>query len=88
MKNITTIIALFCFTLFSYSQCEYTLEMNDSYGDGWNGNTMDVLVDGTVVLDDVGLASGSTESITFSVTSDADVTAVWNAGGSWGAETS
>ena len=88
MKNITTIIALFCFTLFSYGQCEYTLEMNDSYGDGWNGNTMDVLVDGTVVLDDVGLASGSTESITFSVTSDADVTAVWNAGGSWGAETS
>ncbi len=88
MKNITTLIALFCFTLFSYSQCEYTLEMNDSYGDGWNGNTIDVLVDGVVVLDDVTLASGSTESLVFNVTTDADVTTVWNAGGSWGAETS
>ena len=88
MKNITTLIALFCFTLFSYSQCEYTLEMNDSYGDGWNGNTIDVLVDGVVVLDNVTLASGSTESLVFNVTTDADVTTVWNAGGSWGAETS
>ena len=88
MKNITTLIALFCFTLFSYSQCEYTLEMNDSYGDGWNGNTIDVLVDGVVVLDNVTLASGSTESLVFNVTTDADITTVWNAGGSWGNETS
>ena len=41
-------MALLCISLFSYGQCDYTLEMNDSYGDGWNGNSIDVLVDGNV----------------------------------------
>ena len=33
--------------------CEYTIRLEDSYGDSWNGNTMDVLVNGVVVLDGV-----------------------------------
>ena len=40
------------------AQCNYTLELNDSYGDGWTGNSMDVLVNGAVVLDDVTLSGG------------------------------
>lgn len=70
------------------SQCYYTLEMNDSYGDGWNGNTMDVLVNGTVALDDVTLAGGSQFTLTFIVNTGDDITTLWNGGGTWGSETS
>jgi len=88
MKNIiTALVCLFC-SVYSFGQCDYSLKMIDSYGDGWNGNTIDVLVDGTVVLDNVTLASGSEEIINFQVSTGSDVTTIWNAGGSWGSETS
>lgn len=62
--------------------CEYTLQMFDSFGDGWNGGLMDVLVDGVVVLDDVSLDSdptndGSIGSLTFPVNSTAEITTVF-----------
>jgi DNA/RNA endonuclease YhcR with UshA esterase domain len=37
----------------------FTLSLYDSYGDGWNGGSLDVLVNGTVVLDDITVVSGS-----------------------------
>jgi len=70
------------------AQCSYTLKMYDSYGDGWNGNTIDVLVNGVAVLDDVTLATGSTGNLTFSVSTGDNITTLWNGGGSWGSETS
>jgi hypothetical protein len=36
--------------------CDYTIAKEDSIGDGWNGGTIDVLVNGSVVLDDITLA--------------------------------
>ena len=39
--------------------CDFEIILYDTYGDGWNGNTIDVLVNGNVVLDDITLASGS-----------------------------
>lgn len=73
--------------------CEYTLEMNDSFGDGWNGATMDVLVDGVVVLDDVGLDddpnnNGAQGFLSFPVNSTADVTTVFVDGGDFPGEVS
>lgn len=62
--------------------------MYDSYEDGWNGNTIDVLVNGGVVLDDVTLASGASGTLTFTVNEGDDVTTIWNGGGSYGYETS
>jgi hypothetical protein len=70
------------------AQCSYTLKMDDSYGDGWSGNTIDVIVNGVVVLDDVTLSTGSTGNMTFSVSTGDNITTLWNAGGTWGAETS
>jgi gliding motility-associated-like protein len=32
--------------LISVPCCDYTLEMTDSYGDGWNGGQMDILING------------------------------------------
>ena len=39
--------------------CDYRVDLYDSFGDGWNGCSIDVLVDGAVVLDNITLASGS-----------------------------
>ena len=69
------------------AQCTYTLEMNDSYGDGWNGGNMDLLVNGTVVLDDVS-ASGSQSLLTFSVNTGDQITTVFGPGGIYPSEIS
>ena len=79
---------LISFVGYAQSPCDFTLELNDTYGDGWNGNTMDVLVNGIPVLDDVTLASGSSTTMTFTVNDGDEITTVWNGGGSWVTETS
>src|SRR5690606_10451297 len=28
------------------ANCDYTLDLQDSYGDGWNGNTITILING------------------------------------------
>ena len=88
MKNITTALVCFLFSVYSFGQCDYSLKMLDSYGDGWNNNTIDVLVDGVVVLDDVTMADGAEEIVTFSVTTGAEVTTIWNGGGAFASEVS
>ncbi|MCB0649955.1 MAG: T9SS type A sorting domain-containing protein [Saprospiraceae bacterium] len=72
----------------AFGQCNYSLEMNDVFGDGWNGNTMDVLVNGIVVLDDVTIINGYQAILIFPVTYGDDITTLWNGGGQYGYETS
>ena len=43
------------------TSCNYTIDMQDSYGDGWNGASIDVSVNGTIVAN-WGLASGAAGS--------------------------
>ena len=86
MKKITLFIFSLVFIQFSFGQCDYTLEMVDAYGDGW-ASTMDVLVDGVVVLDDVS-ATGTGTTLTFPVSVGSDVTTVFTAVGSWTGEAS
>ena len=88
MKNITTALLCLLFSVYSFGQCDYTLKMMDSFGDGWNGNSIDVLVDGVVVLDDTTLADGSEALVTFQVNTGAEVTTIWNGGGSFASEIS
>jgi hypothetical protein len=88
MKNITSALVCLLFSVYSFGQCDYSLRMLDSFGDGWNGNTIDVLVDGVLVLDDVGIATGSEEIIIFQVSTGSDITTLWNGGGSWANEVS
>ena len=71
----------FCFLLFNpiYSQCEYSdllLTMEDSWGDGWNGNTFCINDECTT------LASGSfgTEEFCVNLEIENDITC---GGGSW-----
>ena len=89
LKNylFTLIFSFFSLTIVN-AQCDYSLVMTDSYGDGWNNNTIDVLVDGAVVLDDVTFGTGYSETLTFSVSDGQLITTIWNGGGSYGSETS
>jgi hypothetical protein len=89
MKKITFLIfavVLFAFSFKASAQCDYTLEMLDSWGDGWNGGTMDVLVNGGVVLDDVTLADGTSGTLTFQVNPGDDVTTIFGPGGTFPGE--
>ena len=86
-KLIAVIFLILSFGTFS-AQCDYTLTMIDSWGDGWNGNTIDVLVNGNPVLDNVTLASGSSGDLTFTVNTGDAITTLWNGGGSYASETS
>ena len=68
----------------SNAQCSYTLTLNDSWGDGWNGNTMDVWVAGTVT--NYTLTTGSTISYNIAANYGDSVAFIWQNGGSYTAE--
>ena len=50
LKSITKITFLICFLVpfIGNSQCHYTIDMQDSYGDGWNGASVDVNINGSL----------------------------------------
>ena len=69
------------------AQCDYTLEMNDSWGDGWDTGSMSVYVDGMVVLSGV-TTSDSQTTATFEVTTGSDITTTWDSNSSYSWEVS
>lgn len=53
------VVALFLFLGGSvWGQCTHTIQLTDTYGDGWNGGTVSVSVNGTTVLTNITLSSG------------------------------
>ena len=61
-----------------------TLELYDSYGDGWNGNDMDVVTSsGTTTY---GMSSGSFISYTLTIAYQDTAHFIWQAGGSYTSE--
>ena len=63
-----------------------TLELYDSYGDGWNGNDMDVVTSsGTTTY---GMSSGSFISYTLTIAYQDTAHFIWQAGGSYTSECS
>ena len=77
---------LYTFTLSILSwttvaQCSYTLNLLDSYGDGWNGNSIDVYVGGSTST--YTLSSGSSIAISISASSGDSLAFEWQAGGSY-----
>jgi type IX secretion system substrate protein/carboxypeptidase family protein len=66
--------------------CDWQIALIDQYGDGWNGGLVTVYVNGTPVLTDITLASGAgPEYHSFSVTTGAEITTAYTAGG-WSGE--
>ena len=69
------------------SQCSYTLTLLDSYGDGWNGNSMYVQTSG-YSPSTLTLSTGSTISYQISITTGDTLTFGWLGGGQWQSECS
>ena len=70
-------------------QCAYTFTMVDSFGDSWNGNTMNVIQNGetVAVLTGPTNAEGTTPVVaTIPLCDGAPFELFWNAGGSWTSE--
>ena len=67
----------------------YIITITDSYGDGWVGNivgnetVLDVLVNGTVVLDDISLVSGLSAEFTFDANTGDEISTQWVNQGTW-----
>ena len=90
MKKFTKLILLTMAFMFSsvltYAQCGYQIELTDSYGDGWNGGSVSVYVDGATVISGATLSSGSGPLFyNFSVTTGAEITTTYIPG-SWSYE--
>ncbi|MBU0766010.1 MAG: gliding motility-associated C-terminal domain-containing protein [Bacteroidetes bacterium] len=83
MKKLIIPLLVCCFASLA-SACPYTISLYDTYGDGWNGNTVTVTVNGTPVLTNVTLASGNGPTVFNFNANDGDVVVVtYNATGSW-----
>ncbi len=63
------------------SDCSYDLLINDTFGDGWNGNTLTVLVNG--VSTSYTLAFGTAIVYPITIPSGSNATLTFNANGSW-----
>ncbi len=66
----------------------FVFELLDSYGDGWNGAAMDVLVDDEVVLDDITVATGSFVQFVINVEQGQTITSDFHTNGSYPGECS
>ncbi len=79
-KKIALILAMFLPLSFSsLAQCTHTLEMFDSYGDGWNSASVTVSVNGTAVLSNQTMA-GSYATATFTASTGDAITTTWSSG--------
>ncbi len=84
-KGIIFLLAtIFALSLFAE---DFTINLYDSYGDGWNGGMLDVSVAGALVLDDITIDTGDFATFTFAVT-DGDEVIITYTAGSWASENS
>ena len=69
------------------NQCDFTFILKDTFGDGWNGNTMDVIQDGVVIAT---LGSSFTDGAEFtevvSLCDGSNFELFWNDGGGFQGE--
>ncbi|MDX2360426.1 MAG: PKD domain-containing protein [Crocinitomicaceae bacterium] len=68
------------------STCNYILTLDDTFGDGWNGNTITITVNG--VPTDYTMANGNTITFNLSIPTGATVDVTFNANGAFVGECS
>ena len=83
MKKIFTLFTMFLTATFASAQCHYVVDMQDSYGDGWNGASIDVSVNGSTVANMTCSGPGSIDSI---ATLNGDAVEFYFNSGSWDTE--
>jgi hypothetical protein len=70
-----------------FPSCTHTLNMFDSYGDGWQGNAVDVIVSGQLVISQATFTDGFSASLTFDATQGDIIEFIWT-DGDWSSEVS
>jgi hypothetical protein len=70
---------------FSVNTCAASITMTDQFGDGWNGASMNVLVNGSV-FQTITLASGSSQTLNFCFPTNSTYALVYTAGGFYPSE--
>ncbi len=90
MKRVNHLLTLgLCWILLSPASlfaCLYTVELYDSFGDGWNGGQLNILVNGTPVLTNLTLSDGYGPAVfSFNVANGDQISTVYTAG-SWSSE--
>ena len=83
---------MFLTATFASAQCDYVINMQDSYGDGWNGSTVDVTVNGNPVANwgltgALGTPSGSAGTDSISTISGDIVEFSFSSGSIWDMKT-
>ena len=86
MRNFF-LITILLFTYGTSLACDYTVDLHDTFGDGWNGNSITISVNGTAVLTDITVATGSDAQFNFSANAGDLVTVVYDGSGSYLNET-
>jgi len=69
------------------AQCTHTIELTDTYGDGWNGGAVSVSVNGTVVLNNITLGAGfGPANFNFTASAGQTIRVYTTIAGSWAGE--
>ena len=79
-KFLILIISIATIGFTASAQCDHSIEIYDSYGDGWDGAMVDVQVNGVVVVDDFTITTGSFGSATFSALNGDDIDVIYTSG--------
>ena len=83
-----SVLILALLSVVSTLACDYTVVLYDSYGDGWNGGSLTVFVNGVAVQSGITLGSGGTSSpFVISVNSGDEISTSYTSG-SWSYENS
>lgn len=83
-KLIFTLILFFAVSFGVEAQCNFTIQMTDTFGDGWNGASISVTQGGTTI-GTATISTGSTNTVTINGTSTGIVTFTWT-DGNWDSE--
>ena len=78
MKYLLLLLSLFSFLPFVKSQCTHTFSGFDSWGDGWNGATVEISVNG--VSQGIFSVVASQDDFTFSADDCDAITLNWTSG--------
>ena len=74
-------MVLLLISTFATAQCAFTVQMYDSFGDGWNGNTLNVSVNGGAPTPfTIASATGTQETGVFMAAEGATITMTWTDG--------
>ena len=85
-KKLSLLVSFLFLMGYSAFACNYTISLYDSYGDGWNGGTVTVKVNGVTIINALTLANGTGPLDSTFAVSTGDIISTVYVGGSYTSE--